>query len=409
MSEDLAQDYLRGFPRFPPTAEPDFSWHHASSPDEGSNHYKPAHHRILTSAGLQPLRLQQLFKRNGRCNVKQRTMALSMLAVCSMLLLTACGASSSGGTTTTTTANGGGTLKKVAILIPGSINDHGYNATGNDAGTLIKQQFGAQVSVVPINDLTTQNADFSAFAQKGYNLVIGWGGQFQDGATAVAPQFPKVDFLCVGCTAQNGTNLASVNQETQTWEFVAGWLLANLSKTSTVGLVGAQCFAATALTMNGLKQGVAYAKPQDKVLMTYTGDFENPTLALQAANSMASEGAGAFAGNLNNAYYGLYDAAKAHGNLPVINEWLDSHSLAPTVIASSVLKSESQFVLGVAKHVNDGTFKGQLYNFLLTPQSGPAISKTNLVPSALYTQALAIQKQVVSGKIPVSADTSCPK
>jgi basic membrane protein A len=342
--------------------------------------------------------------------MKQRMMALSMLAVCGTLVLSACGASSSGGTpSTTTTANGGGALKKVAILLPGSINDHGYDATGNDAGTLIRQQLGAQVAVEAITDLTTQNADFSAFAQKGYNLIIGWGGQFQDGASAEASQFPKVDFLCVGCTVQNGTNLASVNQETQTWEFVAGWLLANLSKTSTVGLIGAQCFAATALTMNGLKQGVAYAKPQDKVLMTYTGDFENPTLALQAANSMASEGAGAFAGNLNNAEYGVYDAAKAHGNLPVINEWLDSSSLAPTVIASSVLKGQSQFVLGIAKHVNDGTFKGQIYNFLLTAQSGPAISKTALVPSALYNQALAIQKQVVSGQIPVSADTSCPK
>jgi basic membrane protein A and related proteins len=339
--------------------------------------------------------------------------AMSTLVVCGALVLSGCGGSSSGDNSPAGGSSAShastGKLKKVAILIPGSANDHGYNATGNAAGDLIKSQLGAQVTVVPINDTTTQNADFQAFAQKGYDLIIGWGGQFQDGATTVSAKFPKTDFLCINCTAKNGTNLASVNQEAQTWEFIGGWLLAQLSKTSTVGLIGAQCFPGTALTMNGLKQGVMYAKPNDKVLMTYTGDFENPTLAQHAANSMASSGAGAFGGNLNNAYFGMYKAAEANGNIPVINEWVDSSQLAPDVIASSVLKSESQFVLGIAKEVNAGTFEGKLYDFTLTADAGPAISKTPLIPESVYQQALALQKKVVSGQIPIKADTSCPK
>jgi basic membrane protein A and related proteins len=345
---------------------------------------------------------------------------MSTLVVCGALVLSACGGSSSGGTSpaagSSASAGGSspspassGTLKKVAIFIPGSINDHGYDATGNTAGQLIKSQLGAQVTVVPISDTTTQNADFQAFAQKGYNLIVGWGGQFQDGATTVSAKFPKTDFLCINCTAKNGTNLASVNQEAQTWEFIGGWLLAQLSKTSTVGLVGAQCFAGTALTMNGLKQGVMYAKPNDKVVMTYTGDFNDPTLAEHAADSMAKSGAGALGGNLDNAYFGVYKAAEANGNLPVVNEWIDSSQLAPKVIAASVLKSESQFVLGIAKDVNDGTFQGKLYDFTLTADAGPAISKTPLISESIYKQALAIQKKVVSGQIPVKADTSCPK
>jgi basic membrane protein A and related proteins len=338
--------------------------------------------------------------------------AMSTVIACGALVLTACGSSSSGGTSPvagSSASASGNALKKVAILIPGSVNDHGYNATGNTAGQLIRSQLGAEVTVVPINDTTTQNADYQAFAQKGYNLIIGWGGEFQDGATTVSAKYPKTDFLCVNCTAKNGTNLASVNQEAQTWEFIGGWLLAQLSKTSTVGLVGAQCFAGTALTMNGLKQGVMYAKPNDKVVMTYTGDFNDPTLAEHAADSMAKSGAGALGGNLDNAYFGVYKAAEANGNLPVVNEWIDSSQLAPKVIAAAVIKSESQFVLGIAKSINDGTFGGKLYNFTLTADAGPAISKTPLIPDSVYQQALAIQKKVVSGQIPVKADTSCPK
>lgn len=300
-------------------------------------------------------------------------------------------------------------LKKVAILIPGSIHDHGYDATGNIAGKLIKKKLGAHVDVVPISDTTTQNADYQSFAQKGYNLIIGWGGQFQDGAVAEAPKFPKVDFLCVNCTAKNGKNLASINENSQNWEFVAGWLLAKLSKTHTVGLVGAQCFPSTALTMNGLEQGVKYAKPKDKVLMTYDGTFENPTLAQQAANSMASEGAGAFSGNLNNGWYGVYKAAESHGNLPVINEWLNSAYVAPKVIASSVLKGMQRFTLKITHKVANGKFHGKVYTYDLTAKVGPSISKTKLVSKSLYHKALEIQKKVEKGKIPVKADTACPK
>ena len=35
----------------------------------------------------------------------------------------------------------------------------------------------------------------------GYDLVIGWGGQFTDGALAAAEEFPDVNFLVVNCGA----------------------------------------------------------------------------------------------------------------------------------------------------------------------------------------------------------------
>ena len=45
--------------------------------------------------------------------------------------------------------------------------------------------------------------------------------------------------------------------------------------------------------------------------------------------------------NLNNGIFGVFDAAQAERDVPLISEWVDNSDLAPEVIASSVLKSQA--------------------------------------------------------------------
>src|SRR5205085_6749695 len=110
---------------------------------------------------------------------------------------------------------------------------------------------------------------------KGYNVVIGWGGQFTDGAVAAAKEFPKITFMVVNGTVANGTNLASNDTNVEDWQFVGGYVMAKLSKKGTVAWVGGKCFPATADNLNGTEAGAKYANPHIKFLHTFTGDFED--------------------------------------------------------------------------------------------------------------------------------------
>jgi len=298
---------------------------------------------------------------------------------------------------------------RVAVLLPGSITDHGYNADGKRTADAIRKQLKAQVTYTQGVSIPNQADVYRRYASRGYDLVIGWGGQFTDGAVQVARELPKVKFLIVNSNATNGKNLAAYDQEPTPYEFLGGYILAKMSKTHVIGYVGAQCFPGTAKTFHGFEQGVKYGDPKAKLLKTFTQDFEDPTKAQQAAQALIDSKADGLSGNLNNAWFGVFKAANdARPRARVVTEWSDNHSLSPKVIVSSVLKSQTKFVVQVARTATNGKWKGKFYLFGLPKNYGPAISKTKLLPASLYKQALEVQRKLSAKKIKYTVDTSCP-
>jgi basic membrane protein A len=298
---------------------------------------------------------------------------------------------------------------KIAVLLPGPTSDGGYDADGGRTADDLKSQLQAETTVVENVSVANQADLYRQFAASGYNLVIGWGGQFTDGAVQVSQEFPDVKFLVVNSGANNGKNLASTDEDLEQWEFVGGFVTAKLSSTNVIGWIGGQCFPATAAQLHGAEQGAKFASVNAKILSTYTGDFEDPIKAQQTAQAMIENSAKALTGNLNNGYFGVYKAAETHGNVPVVTEWADNHKLAPKVIASSILKSQSRFVVQVAKTATDGTWQGKHYQFALPPDWGPVMAKTDLLPDNIYQESLDVQKQISDGKIKVTHDANCRK
>ena len=191
----------------------------------------------------------------------------------------------------------------------------------------LKSQLGADAQTTENVSVANQADLYRQYAAKGYNVVIGWGGQFTDGAVQVAQEFPNVKFIVVNSGVENGKNLASIDTDIQDWEFLGGFVTAKLSKTGVIGWVGGQCFPATAANLHGVEQGAKYANANIKVLSTFTGDFEDPTKAQQAAQAMIDSGkAGALTGNLNNGWFGVLKAARDNGKIPVVTEWIDNRA-----------------------------------------------------------------------------------
>ncbi|HEU5279997.1 MAG TPA: BMP family protein [Gaiellaceae bacterium] len=332
-----------------------------------------------------------------------------LAAVLACLLAAAVATWAASGLASGSSSGASGKTFKVALLLPGSITDHGYNADGKRTADAIKKQLKAQVTYTQGVSIPNQADVYRRYASRGYDLVIGWGGQFTDGAVQVAREFPKVKFLIVNSNATNGKNLAAYDQEPTPYEFLGGYILAKMSKTHVIGYIGAQCFPGTAKTFHGFEQGVKYGDPKAKLLKTFTQDFEDPTKAQQATQALIDAKADGLSGNLNNAWFGVFKAANdARPRARVVTEWSDNHTLAPKVIVSSVLKSQTRFVVQVARTALNGKWKGKFYLFGLPKNYGPAISKTSLLPAALYKQALKVQQKLSAKKIKYKVDTSCP-
>jgi basic membrane protein A and related proteins len=324
-----------------------------------------------------------------------------------LLTMTACGGGSgdSGGSASGDAASDS---FKVAFLLPGSPTDQGYNADGQRSADMVEEELGADVAVTENVGVPNQADVYRQYASQGYQVVIGWGGQFTDGATTVAAEFPDTTFLVVNGNAENQSNLGSIDTDIEQWEFVRGFAAAKLSKSGTIAWVGGQCFPATAANLHGVEQGAKYADPNITVLSTFTGDFEDPTKAQQATQALMGNGADVITGNLNNGWFGVYKAAEGGQGVTVANEWIESSELAPAVIATSVLKSQAPFVVETLKKVQDGSFAGEHSQFGLTPDWGPALAETDLLPPDVYQAALEVQQQISDGQITPAHDETCP-
>ena len=299
---------------------------------------------------------------------------------------------------------------KIGILLPGSTADNGYNADGARAAQALRSELKADVQTTENVSVANQADLYRQYAAKGYNVVVGWGGQFTDGAVQVAQEFPDVKFIVVNSGVDNGKNLASIDTDIQDWEFLGGFVTAKLSKTGVIGWIGGQCFPATAANLHGVEQGAKYADANIKVLSTFTGDFEDPTKAQQAAQAMIDSGkAGALTGNLNNGWFGVFKAARDNGKIPVVTEWVDNHAQASDVIASSIQKSQAKFVVAVVKEISPGKFQGKHYHFGITPDWGDVMTKTNLLPDSLLKEVAGLQAKITSGEIKPKNVADCPK
>jgi len=317
------------------------------------------------------------------------------------------GSSGGGGGAGTASTDTGGKKLKIAILLPGSVSDQTYNADGQRTADLIKKETGADVTTSQGVQVPSQTDVYSQFARQGYDVVMGWGGQFTDGAVAASKRFPDTQFIVVNSNVENGKNLSSMDENIEQWQFLGGYLAGRLTKSGTVGWIGGQCFPATAAQLNGTKQGAEYAKKDIKFLSTYTGDFEDPTKAQQAAQAMIDKGADWLIGNLNNGYAGLYKASEG-GKAKVITEWADNQDVSPT-IGSTVQKQQGAFVLDLIKKVQDGTIGGKHYQIALPQGADPVLAKTPSIPDDVYQDAIDVQEKVASGEIKVKRVESCPK
>jgi len=349
---------------------------------------------------------------------RERSTARAVLRVAAALAaatIVAAGCGDSDDSESKSSAGGGQTKSqsgndfKVAMLLGGAVSGSAYNTDAQDTADAIEKELGIDVNVVQSVTLPNQTDVYSQFARQNYDLVMGWGGEFTDGAATAAKRFPKTQFLVINSTIENGTNLSSMDENFEQWQFIGGYLAARISKSKVVAWIGGQCFPATAAQLYGTKQGVQYAEKGAKFLSTFTGDFEDPTKAQQAAQAMIDNDADVLVSNLDRGTVGLIKAAQNAGDVGLILEWKDNQEQAPDVIASTVLKSQTRLVVPLIKRAQEGSLGGKHYQFPLPEDWGPAVAQSPLVPDDVYQEALKIQERVASGGIKVDRVEKCAK
>ena len=302
----------------------------------------------------------------------------------------------------------GGDSRKVAMLLPGSINDQSWNAVGykglmklkaNGWDTAYSENVQASDEVEALRD----------YAKRGYDLVIGHTGRFLSAATRVGRDFPKTTFVVGSGSGGAGQNVASVDYDNTQFGYLIGVLAAKLSKTGKIGSVNAlEGLPNVVAQVGAYRLGARSVNPKIQVKVIYIPDMEDAAAAREAALALADWGADFISGKLNAAQVGIIQAAKDR-KIFCNGRSTDHSAIAPNNVATNIIEKWDEMYAAAAVDAKAGKLGGRyvLYGLDTPGSKGASLRFSNAsefnpaVPAAVAADLDALEKQFAAGKLKI--------
>lgn len=287
---------------------------------------------------------------------------------------------------------------KVAIVMPGNITDQSWNQAGYEGLMNAKKELGIEVAYSEKVAQPDQAEAMADYARRGYNVVIGHGGEFQEAANRAARNFPDTMFI-----VNNGTepskNVATVDFYYKQFGYLLGHIAGKMSKSGKVGFIGAQKIKFSTDLVAGYEEGFKQVQPDGQVLIAWTNDWDDIAKGKEAALSQISQGADVLFPTMDNAAVGSLQAAKEKGvwgfylYYDSIVDWPD------TVLQSAILDIKAAMV-DVLRLAKDGKIEGKNYNMdVNTPDAARLGTYHSAIPAEVKAEVEGLVAKMQSGAL----------
>ncbi|MCE2390335.1 MAG: BMP family protein [Proteobacteria bacterium] len=251
---------------------------------------------------------------------------------------------------------------RVGLLTPGSIRDGGWNQSAYEGLERIRDELGAEVAHQETHTPQEFEDGFRDFAQRGFDLVVGHGFEFQDAAVKVGAGYPDTVFLTTSGSAVR-TNVAPIVFELEQATYVLGYTAALLSRSVKLGLVGGVEIPSVASTFLAFEAGALHARPGIDVVTTYIGNWSDVAAAREATRALIDAGADVLIHNANEAARGFFQAVRESPRVYAFGTNRNQNEQAPESVIASATLDVSQALLQVARRVDAGRFEARLLRF----------------------------------------------
>jgi basic membrane protein A len=288
----------------------------------------------------------------------------------------------------------------VALVLPGSIADQGYNAAAYAGLIAIEEEFGADVAYTEMVPLTEYEETFRDYASEGYAVIVGHGFQFGDTVEVVAPDFPDTSFLVTsGIVA--GPNYASLLHQNHQAAYVAGYICGRMSETNRIGAIGGFAYPVLVQMLEGFRLGAEAANPDIEVAIGYLDTFDDIGLGNEAALAQISVGADCIFHVADAAGLGVIQACEQEG-IWAVGFPYDQNELAPDTIITSTVVDYVLMLTQAYQDIVDGTFEfNTVHKYGLDTGAARLADYHGLVPDDIAAEAEELQQQIISGEVEV--------
>ncbi len=261
------------------------------------------------------------------------------------------------------------TLKFAAVL-PGPVNDGGWNTLMHHSLMSLGEQFGAETAYTEQTAPSDHEEIFRSYAEAGFKVIFGHGFEFTPAALKVAKDFPETYFIINSSTISRKDNVGSFLIDDFQCGFAQGAISAIVSKTGVAGYIGGMEIPPIINQAAGFKAGAKFINPDIRVISVLTGSFTDIARAKEAALSLISCGADIISCDANEANHGIYEAALEQG-VYVLGSSGDLYVTTPDfrkIVLTSVLEDVQKGHSMIVRDIMKGVFQAK--NYLLGFESG---------------------------------------
>lgn len=283
----------------------------------------------------------------------KRFVLVSIILIAAMVFMFGCGGKDESKTDVKDTF-------KVALLLPGTVDDQGWNALAYEGLKRIESELGAEIAFMEQVAPSDIEQVFRGYALEGYDLIYGHGFEFGDGAMKVAQDFPDIKFIVTSTTIYQSPNVASLQNNNQETGFLAGVMAGLLTESNYVGSIAGMEIPSISDFQEGFAKGVKYVNKDARAVTTFIGNFDDAATAKEMALSMISQGADVLTHAANQAGLGVIEAGREN-NVYTIGSYGDQSALSPDTIVVSILNDMAEAMVVSAKKTLEGNFEAKHY------------------------------------------------
>ena len=293
------------------------------------------------------------------------------------------------------------------VFDAGGKDDRSFNAAAWKGVQHAGKDFPIVVRDAEPGDPNSVEPALRAFAERGYDLVIGVGFSQTPIVEQVAKDYPKLNFAIVDGVSQL-PNVASLIFKEHEGSYLVGMIAARTSKTGVLGFVGGMDIPLIHKFETGYEEGARAVNPNIKVIQNYVGvtdaAWNNPGKGKELSVAQIGKGADVLFAAAGNSGLGAFDAAEQYGKY-VIGVDSNQNWVKPGFVLTSMVKRVDNAVYQIVRDRVNNQFKGGIHVYGLDNDGiGYAMDQYNqkLIPPPVIQEVEAAKQKIIHGEIKVT-------
>ncbi len=288
--------------------------------------------------------------------------------------------------------------RKMAMILPGSIQDADFNTVGYLALQAVAKTLDLQVSQSESVAIADAERVSREYLTAGYDIIAYHGGTYIPIMKKLAPLFPKAVFIqeTSGRLTDAPANAWILGRKFYRGFYALGMVGALSTKTNKVGFIGGVATPDVITSLNAVYQAIKEHNPKVQLIYNNIGDYNDPVKARQTAETQIAGGVDFIVVYVNLGLYGIIEAAKASTKPVLVTTfYTEKWDMAPKHLSVSLTTQFSKPYTEIVARILKGEMTGY---YEMSPGSGMELSDIRHVPPEVAAKVKAIFKEIVAGK-----------